>query len=551
VAPRLGRRLAAIPLAAVLLASLIPAAYADVDTTPPTGTLTVNNGNPMTNDPWHLHLDVPATDDLSGVAVVQLFVNGGGPMVLDYAPALDIELPWWQEGSNTIAVRWQDVAGNLSEPAESTLVIDLGAPFGTAAFYDIAPNGVTFSLTAQVPTDIAAVAFSCENQSTPAIRPYASRITLSFGAGGLVCGPHYEMVTVHVGFRDAAGNEYVQNVTAPRPVPLDLETPLPAITGQAFTVKPVLPADYVLPPSGGCRWEFRWGNDKSLDLHDVDETYGSLLFDIPASGGKCPAWTFTLPWVPYRQYEAYVNLYTPQPGGGIAFSSSATYRFMAAVGTTERRILSSTLPIAQVLPSTYTPIVGAPITYTRYLIGGATECCNARWTARLGNRENPPMWNQAGGSTFTFTPQGPGNLVVGWDRESPGQLLLAAVYDPPVRYRDSTPPVATAPAIRSARGVIKGLVPVQIGWTATDKGWGVASYRLQRSIDGGSWTNVALANAASHTTIVWVPNQHVVRFRVSAVDKAGNVGGWATGSAFRPMNDPRTPVALSRGVPHP
>src|SRR5689334_793424 len=96
------RRLLAVGVALLLLGSLVPTALAADDTTPPVGTLTVNHGNPVTNDPWHVHLDVPATDDLSGVAVIQLKVNGGGPMVIDYQPSMDIELPWWRDGSNTI-----------------------------------------------------------------------------------------------------------------------------------------------------------------------------------------------------------------------------------------------------------------------------------------------------------------------------------------------------------------------------------------------------------------------------------------------------------------
>jgi len=28
-----------------------------------------------------------------------------------------------------------------------------------------------------------------------------------------------------------------------------------------------------------------------------------ILFEGSASGGYCGEWTFTLPWVPYRQYD--------------------------------------------------------------------------------------------------------------------------------------------------------------------------------------------------------------------------------------------------------
>lgn len=527
------RRLLAVILASLLAIGIAPSAAADDDTTPPVGTLVVNDGEPATNTPDAIHLDVPATDVGTGVAVVQIWFNGGGPIVVDYAPELDIAMLWWDQGPNTIEVRWQDVAGNLSEPAIATLIVDLTPPDGTAVMSDYDDDSVTVDLTAADPDDIEAVTFSCEGQASPAERPFATRIEIPYGANGLDCHGIYGWVDIEVGLRDAAGNVAIALIQAGHEPTLSLHTPDAAVTGHPFTVIPVVPADYRLPANGGCRWEFRWGNDASLDDSRFDETFGSLLFDIPQSDGVCRPWTFTLPWVPYRQYEVNLSLFVLEDDGATSHFADVRKRFGATVDSTDRRIRSSSLPIAQVLPSTYTPIVGSPVTYTRYLIGGAPSCCGARWAAWQGSGDHPNQWHQSGGSTFTITPFETGNIVVGWDLAD-GDWRLGALYDPPVRRRDTTDPNTTTPVQRFRSGSTGTTVPVQLTWTGSDRGWGIASYRLQRSVNGGSWTTVALPSARATTMALTLTNGKTYRFRVRATDKAGNVGSWDYGPTFKP-----------------
>ena len=141
---------------------------------------------------------------------------------------------------------------------------------------------------------------------------------------------------------------------------LTLAMPNPATTGHLFTIDPQWPSDYTPTPGGGCRRELRWGNNRSLNLNVHDEAFGSMLPDLPAVAGDCAAWTFDLPWVPYRQYKVTVSPFTIEPDGAHAFGVSASERFTAAVDGLGRRITTSTLPIAQVLPNTYTPVVGRP-----------------------------------------------------------------------------------------------------------------------------------------------------------------------------------------------
>jgi hypothetical protein len=326
---------------------------------------------------------------------------------------------------------------------------------------------------------------------------------------------------------------------------VQLEFPLPARTGEPFTIRPVYSDGYVPPPSAKCSWELRWGNTKSLIDNEFDETFGGMYFDGFASDGFCGEWTFTLPWVPVRQFEVSFD----GPATLVRTGTRQENFIQAAEVGTDRRIRESTLPIAQVLPSTYTPVVGEPVTYTRYLIGGATACCQMWWTARLGDGEDPVVWEKwTSSSTFTITPPKAGDLFVAWYRET-SSTLLAAYYDPPVRYKDTTDPNTTAPIQRFASGGAGPTVPVSITWSGTDTGWGIKGYRLERSVNGGAWTKITLPSITTKTITQQLANGTSYRYRVRATDKAGNVGSWDYGPTFKPrrVSDTNTAVRYSAG----
>jgi hypothetical protein len=364
------------------------------------------------------------------------------------------------------------------------------------------------------------IAIMCDGGTEISV-PYAAKVfwPMHSVAGG--CTPTYgehwiqAQVVNGDGLRSIAVDATI--VTGPS---LHLQISANPTTGHPVTITPVYSSGYTVPSDAECNWEFRWGNTKSLDLLDFDETFGGMYFQAAASSGGCGPWTFTLPYVPVRLFDVRFN--------------GSHARFTAAVGTTERRILSSNLPIAQVLPSTYTPVVGSPITYTRYLLGGATACCGDSWLAQLGHSETPIQWTQNGGSTFTFTPREPGDLLVQWQRTTPSGLLINAYYDPPARYADTTNPVTTAPVQQlGTTYVTTTSVPLALKWTGSDKGWGIKSYQLQRSLNGGTWTSVSLASATSTSVGYAATPGSTLRFRVRATDKSGRIGAWTYGPTFR------------------
>jgi hypothetical protein len=60
----------------------------------------------------------------------------------------------------------------------------------------------------------------------------------------------------------------------------------------------------------------------------------------------------------------------------------------------------------------------------------------------------------------------------------------------------------------------------------------VAHYAVERSVDGGAYAPVG-GDVPSAALVADVASGHTYRFRVRAVDRAGNVGDWAYGRSFR------------------
>ena len=97
---------------------------------------------------------------------------------------------------------------------------------------------------------------------------------------------------------------------------------------------------------------------------------------------------------------------------------------------------------------------------------------------------------------------------------------------------DQTAPTVTQvpnPAFKKATlGTTK--IPIQISWTATDTTSGINHSNLYESVDGGSFTLVA-SPTGSKVTVKINPG-HSYRYRVAAVDNAGNTSAFGLGSTF-------------------
>jgi hypothetical protein len=161
-------------------------------------------------------------------------------------------------------------------------------------------------------------------------------------------------------------------------------------------------------------------------------------------------------------------------------------------------------------------------------VGGASECCDPQWSARLDG-ETPDVWSQAGGATFTITPAATGSLVAEWNRTAPDGLLIDAYYDPPVRLPDHVAPTVGPLTTLVRAGTSPSTRRVAASWAGRDGGWGIASFELQRRLNGGAWTAISLPLAPVRSATTIAAHGATVQFRLRATDHAGNVGAWLTG----------------------
>ena len=435
------RRSIALSLAVVGLCAPAPVA-ADTDVTPPVGSVSVVHDDRANA---RIRLDVPATDDLSGVATVEVSGDGITWASFAYAPQVDWAVfdpaaggaPGW--GNRTIRVRWTDGVGNTSTPVTTTLYLS---------------------------------------------------------AGGA------------------------------------LEYPHPPVTGSPFTIRPIYAPGVTPPANEWCSWELRWGNSDALKFNHFNETFGSVYLAGHPDRGFCGDWTFTIPWVPVAQFEVYFYSVV------MATDDDRTRlpaRFYPAAGSTDRRIRSSNLPMVQVLPDAYNLVVGVPITYRAYPIGVTLRSDDFWFASRVTSDGSIFHYKvKYGGSTFTFTPNAPGNWLVGWNGNQRPTVSFSAAYDPKARYPDVSRPSTTTPLQRIGTGAPGATIPVNVSWSGTDRGWGIAKYQLQRSIDGGSWQGVSLPTYKTTSITQQLARGHRYQYRVRALDKAGNVGYWDYGAKFVP-----------------
>jgi hypothetical protein len=99
---------------------------------------------------------------------------------------------------------------------------------------------------------------------------------------------------------------------------------------------------------------------------------------------------------------------------------------------------------------------------------------------------------------------------------------------------DTVAPTVTEPrrGLVAATNIDTGRITVRVPWSGSDATSGIARYELLQSTDGGPWTTVS-TTLTSPTVDRSLASLHTYRFRVRAIDKAGNVGAWVFGPTFR------------------
>ena len=109
---------------------------------------------------------------------------------------------------------------------------------------------------------------------------------------------------------------------------------------------------------------------------------------------------------------------------------------------------------------------------------------------------------------------------------------------------DGIPPTLVAPWTKLMAGTtLDSTVPVLVSWGATDPS-GLSSMPLQRALNGGSWSSVALPNLAVRSTWQSVAVGATVQHRVRATDRLANVSSWATGPSVKALLTQQTSTAI-------
>jgi pimeloyl-ACP methyl ester carboxylesterase len=108
--------------------------------------------------------------------------------------------------------------------------------------------------------------------------------------------------------------------------------------------------------------------------------------------------------------------------------------------------------------------------------------------------------------------------------------------DPSAQFRiDTTVPTATVPKAAFSVGAQLGTstVPVQLAWTGSDTGSGIHRYEVTQSTGGGAYVSVGTTAAATYTRSLRPSSTTTYRFRIRAVDRAGNAFTGPAGPEFR------------------
>ena len=116
--------------------------------------------------------------------------------------------------------------------------------------------------------------------------------------------------------------------------------------------------------------------------------------------------------------------------------------------------------------------------------------------------------------------------------------------------QDTTPPVARPPsaAFVTGRQLSPSSVPLRVSWPAATDDRGVAGYELERRTGSAAWAAVPLVKVTDTSVSMMLAPGQTYRFRVRAVDKAGNVGAWAAAAAIRLNTVTETaPAVLRKG----
>jgi hypothetical protein len=205
-----------------------------VETTPPTGTVSINGGaSNATSIPVGLTFNA---SDASGIASTEISNDG----VTWYSFPAHLTSYGWNlcdadyggvgtDGTKTVYVRWRDVYGNLSNTATDTIFLDFFGPTGTVTIFDGSTYVTSNTVDVAVPaTDggsaVTNVALSNDGTNWTTMA-YAASVTWTLAPG-------QGAKSVHAKWRDANGH---WSGVASDAIVLDTVAPTATAPSHSFT----------------------------------------------------------------------------------------------------------------------------------------------------------------------------------------------------------------------------------------------------------------------------------------------------------------------------
>lgn len=191
-----------------------------LDSTPPTGSLSIISGGAYANS-FTATLTISGTDNLSGVSAMS-FSNDGSTWSdwQGYTASKSWPLASGPDGPRTAFARFRDAAQNVSPVYSDTIILDTTAPTGTITINggasDTNTTAVTLTLSAgDGLSGLGQMSFSNDGQSYTAWEDYATSKSWTVPGGN-------GLKTVYARFKDGAGNvsspvtdTIILNTTAP------------------------------------------------------------------------------------------------------------------------------------------------------------------------------------------------------------------------------------------------------------------------------------------------------------------------------------------------
>jgi hypothetical protein len=236
-----------------------------LDRSGPSGTVIIDGGASWTTSA-SVTLTLSATDAASGVAQMRFSSDGSTWSTWETCATSKSRVLAESDGTQTVYAQFRDVAGNVSSTASDTIILDRAAPSGTVSIDGGASwatsTSVTLTLSATDATSgVATMRLSADGTNWSTWETYATSksYTLADPDG---------IQTVHVQFRDAAGNA---SAAASDTIGLDRAAP----TGTVII-------------DGGASWTTSTSVTLTLSASDTDSGVSQMRFS--ADGTNWSTW---------------------------------------------------------------------------------------------------------------------------------------------------------------------------------------------------------------------------------------------------------------------